>query len=131
MIDLYIYIVNRKTLPVWERKSLKAKTKIVLNQGSNEKHFGTRKIKNHKIIKIKITPLHYLQFWPPDAPDAHCFGLPYSIQFGIISPFLDVLIAPPLSLYLFLKILKIEKRKRIVFKNLINREEKENFFSTS
>ena len=61
--------------------------------------------------------MHYLQFWPPDAPDAHCFGLPYSIQFGIISHFLDVLIAPPLSLF--------------VSKNLENWEEKENCFQKS
>ena len=81
----------------------------------------------------------------------HCFGLPY----WHYEPLLDVLIALPLSLYLFIKILKIEKRKnfflqkshksrrerefflnilkiekrkRFVFQNLINREEKEKFF---
>ena len=55
----------------------------------------------------------------------HCFGLPcWHYQ-----PLLDVKIAAPPTPppYLFLKILKIEKRKRIVIKNLINREEKEIF----
>ena len=81
----------------------------------------------------------------------HCFGLPYWHYQPLFRCFDS---PPPLSLFVsknlenweekencfqkshksrrerefFLNILKIEKRKRFVFQNLINREEKEKFF---